>query len=169
MSRVTVFAFTMVLGFVLAYAYEASLQSGPWAFLKARFVRLYPLYLLGTLLGVAEALLTIRYGQSSIDWTWEKFWTSLPFALAMLPAPDRTMFPFNGVMWSIFFELFINLVWALFWRPLQSTRTLLAVVLFAGLGLAISTLYWNSLVGLGTSWPSFVGGAFRVGLPGVRT
>jgi peptidoglycan/LPS O-acetylase OafA/YrhL len=154
--------FFVLSGFVLAHAYEAKLPDGRGTFLKARFIRLYPLYLVGTLLGIVEALLTIRYGQNSIQWTWDKFWTSLPFALAMLPAPDKTMFPFNGVMWSIFFELFVNVLWALFWRPLRSTRTLAVVVILSGIGLALSVAYTSTLVGLGTSWGRFGGGVFRV-------
>lgn len=154
--------FFVLSGFVLAYAYEARLATGARAFIKARLIRLYPLYLVGTLFGIVEALLIIRYGQGSVEWTWSKFWTSLPLSLAMVPAPGKTMFPFNGVMWSIFFELFINVVWALFWRPLQSTRTLIAVVLVSGLGLAFSAFYWHTVTGLGTSWSTFVGGAFRV-------
>ena len=154
--------FFVLSGFVLAHAYESRLPSGPSFFIKARLIRLYPLYLIGTLLGVVEAILVLRYGGGSIQWTWEKFWTSLPFALAMLPAPDKTIFPFNGVMWSIFFELFINLVWALFWRPLQSTRILLGTIALSGIGLAASVYLTGTLVGLGVSWPRIVGGAFRV-------
>ena len=154
--------FFVLSGFVLAHAYEAQLPAGPSLFLKARLIRLYPLYLLGTLLGIVEAILVLRYGGGSIPWTWEKFWTSLPFALAMVPAPDKTMFPFNGVMWSIFFEFFINLVWALFWRPLQSTRVIVGVIVLSGIGLAISVYVTGTMVGLGVSWPRFVGGVFRV-------
>ena len=154
--------FFVLSGFVLAHAYEARLPSGPSLFIKARLIRLYPLYLIGTLLGIIEALLVLRYGGGSIPWTWEKFWTSLPFALAMLPAPDNAMFPFNGVMWSIFFELFINLTWALFWRPLQSTRILVGTIVLSGIGLAASVYMTGTLVGLGVSWPTIVGGSFRV-------
>jgi len=154
--------FFVLSGFVLAHAYEARLSSGPSLFIKARLIRLYPLYLIGTLLGVVEALLVLRYGGGSIPWTSDKFWTSLPFALAMLPAPDKSMFPFNGVMWSIFFELFINLTWALFWRPLQSTRILVGTILLSGIGLAASVYITGTLVGLGVSWSTIVGGSFRV-------
>jgi len=155
--------FFVLSGFVLAYAYEAKLPTGASAFLKARLVRLYPLYLLGTVLGIVEALAILHTGLGSVEWTWQRFWISLPFSFAMLPGPDKTMFPFDGVMWSIFFELFINVVWALFWKPLQSTRTLVLTIVSCGMGLAISCLYWDSLTGLGTSWATVVGGGFRVG------
>jgi len=102
--------FFVLSGFVLAYAYEAKLPTASGAFLKARLIRLYPLYLVGTLLGMIEALATMKYGgPAAMDRA--TFWTSLPFSLAMLPTPWQ-MYPFDGVMWSIFFELFINAVWA---------------------------------------------------------
>lgn len=153
--------FFVLSGFVLAYAYESKLPGGSGSFLKARLIRLYPLYLVGTLLGMIEALATIKYGAGSIPWTWTKFWTSLPFALAMLPTPGP-LYPFDGVMWSIFFELFINTIWAVFWRPLQSTPVLVAVIVSSAIGLTLSVVYTGTMVGLGTAWVYFLGGAFRV-------
>jgi peptidoglycan/LPS O-acetylase OafA/YrhL len=154
--------FFVLSGFVLAFAYEAKLPAGSGAFLKARLIRLYPLYLVGTALGVIEALVGMRFGGGSQTWTWPQFWTSLPFAVTMIPAPGKTMYPFDGVMWSIFFELFINVVWAVFWKPLQSTRVLLAVIAASAVGLAFNVWVWHSETALGMSWASFAGGAFRV-------
>lgn len=154
--------FFVLSGFVLAFAYESKLPTAAGAFLKARLIRLYPLYLVGTLLGIVEALLTIRYGQSAIHWTWAKFWTALPFALLMLPSPGQ-MFPFNGVMWSIFFELFVNIVWAIFWRPLRSTPVLVSVIVICAIGLSLSVAVTGTMTGLGSTWGNFAGGAFRVG------
>ena len=156
--------FFALSGFVLAFAYGERLGStlSVAAFMKARWVRLYPLYLVGILLGIVEALLTIHYGQSSIDWSWHKLWIALPFNLLMLPAPASSLFPLNGVMWSIFFELLINLIWAVFYRPLQSNRTLVAVIAFAAVGLALCFWYWNTINGLGQTWTRFIGGLFRV-------
>jgi peptidoglycan/LPS O-acetylase OafA/YrhL len=156
--------FFVLSGFVLAYAYEARFRSSMTAveFIKARLIRLYPLYLIGTLLGIVQALALMRLGATEVGWTWSRFWTSLPFSLVMLPAPDKTLFPFNGVMWSIFFELLINIVWALVWRPLRSTRTLIAVIAVSGAGLATSVYAWGTLTDLGLAWSTFVGGFFRV-------
>ena len=154
--------FFVLSGFVLAYAYEDRLPTGRWAFVKARLIRLYPLYLVGTVLGIIEALLIIRTGQGSVEWSWDKFWISLPFSLAMLPRPASNLFPFNGVMWSIFFELFINIVWAVFWRPLRSTRTLVIAVVLSAIGLALSVAVCGTMVGLGSSWSTLIGGMFRV-------
>jgi peptidoglycan/LPS O-acetylase OafA/YrhL len=156
--------FFVLSGFVLAFAYGTRFENGmtPVQFVKARIIRLYPLYLFGTLLGVAQALITIHYMPSKYGWGWSQFWESLPFALAMLPAPGQTtLFPFNGVMWSIFFELFINIVWAFFWRPLQSMRLLLTVIVLSGIAMVASVFYFDTMW-LGASWSNFVGGLVRV-------
>jgi peptidoglycan/LPS O-acetylase OafA/YrhL len=154
--------FFVLSGFVLAYAYEPKLPNASRAFLKARLIRLYPLYLVGTALGIVEALLSIHYVQGSNQWTWDKFWVALPLSLLMLPTPGQ-LYPFDGVMWSIFLELFVNVVWAAFWRPLQSTRILILVIALSGVGLVFSVAFTGTLVGLGAAWAHFLGGAFRVG------
>lgn len=156
--------FFVLSGFVLAFAYGSRFENGmtPMQFVKARIIRLYPLYLFGTLLGVVQALVTIHYMPGKYGWGWGQFWESLPFALTMLPAPGQaTLFPFNGVMWSIFFELFINIVWAFAWRPLQSTKLLLAVILLSGIGTAASVFYFGTMW-LGANWVNFIGGLLRV-------
>jgi peptidoglycan/LPS O-acetylase OafA/YrhL len=156
--------FFCLSGFVLAHAYSTRFAAGmsPLRFMVARFIRLYPLYLLGTLLGIVEALAILKYQQGSVEWTWEGFYWAIPYSLLMIPNPfANTLFPFNGVMWSIFFELLINLVWVLFWRPLRSQRLLIAVIIVSGLAFAGIGFYRNS-VNLGLDWHSFVGGFARV-------
>lgn len=53
----------MLSGFVLAFAYEAKLPTGASAFLKARLIRLYPLYLLGMI----EALAILQTVMGSVE------------------------------------------------------------------------------------------------------
>jgi peptidoglycan/LPS O-acetylase OafA/YrhL len=160
--------FFALSGFVLAHAYEHAFRAGlsPWRFMLQRLIRLYPLYLLGIALGMSVAMLSIRYhgGGSAFIWTWERFSNALPYALFMLPCPpgvDAVMYPFNGVMWSIFFELLVNLLWATTWRWLHSTRALLVVVLIAGIGLIVRSLASSSGM-LGVGWPIFLSGLARV-------
>jgi peptidoglycan/LPS O-acetylase OafA/YrhL len=110
--------FFVLSGFVLSFAYDAQFKLGltAWEFMKARLIRLYPLYLIGIVLGIGETALAIRFAPHRFSGGWHQFFVSLPFALAMVP--DRTqvdLFPFNAPMWSIFFELLINAVWALCW------------------------------------------------------
>ena len=156
--------FFVLSGFVMSSAYDSRFAAGLgwWEFAKRRFIRFYPLYLLGTLLGIVEAIATIYHPYGPIAWTWTKFWGALPFAVVMVPAVGQSqLYPFNGVMWTIFFEFVVNLVWAAFWRPLQSTRLLLWVIILSGVGLALSVWWWQTMW-LGGSWNNMAGGIFRV-------
>ena len=153
--------FFCLSGFVLAHAYEAKLPSGAWAFVKARFVRLYPLYILGTALGVIVAILMMRFDVGATEWTAASFWTALPLALVMLPSPSGRLFPFDGPMWSIFFELLINIVWAAFWKPLRSTRVLVWVIALSGVGFIVCSILTQS-GNMGRTHDGIIGGLFRV-------
>ncbi|MHB9860992.1 acyltransferase family protein [Streptomyces sp. YIM S03343] len=156
--------FFVLSGFVLAYAYEDRFRHGmtPLTFLRKRWVRLYPLYVVGFLLGVAHQAMCILYDSPTAEWTWSDLFIALPFALFMLPAPLTEAFPFNGPMWSIFFELLANLVWAVFWRPLQSVRVLSGAVLVWGTLYSWALMHWQTAA-LGLTWATFPGGLARVG------
>jgi peptidoglycan/LPS O-acetylase OafA/YrhL len=155
--------FFVLSGFVLAHAYEGRLRRGltPLEFLRQRWARLYPLYALGLVLGIVHAILCIQYRSPTDPWTWGKLVAALPFSVFMLPAPEPDdLFPFNGPMWSIFFELLANLLWVVFWRSLQSIKVLLGTVLVCGGLYSWAVFYWNSALGL--TWSTFPGGVARV-------
>jgi peptidoglycan/LPS O-acetylase OafA/YrhL len=120
------------------------------------------LYLLGFLHGTFSEILSIYYHRGAIELSPAQFWMTLPFAAVMLPAPGSDLFPFDIPMWSVFFELLINLVWAILWKPLRSNRTLIAIILLSGLGLLVSVVSAQKLTTLGATWPTFAGGFFRV-------
>jgi peptidoglycan/LPS O-acetylase OafA/YrhL len=64
-SYLAVDFFFILSGFVLAHAYEDRLlaEMTPTQFLCLRLIRLYPLYLIGTLIGIATATLA-----GGLDW-----------------------------------------------------------------------------------------------------
>jgi len=142
-SFLAVDLFFVLSGFVLAASYETKLQSGMTAmqFLRIRLLRLYPLYLLGTMLGVPVALMAMRYGGNglSVEWSQGLFWSSLPLSLLMLPTPttgvDGVLYPFNPVLWTLFFEIAVNLLYALLARQLSDNRWLLGVVIVSAAAL----------------------------------
>ncbi|MDQ1016557.1 acyltransferase family protein [Streptomyces afghaniensis] len=156
--------FFVLSGFVLAHAYEDRFRQGttPLTFLRQRWMRLYPLYAVGLLLGIVHQAMCILYDSPTVAWTWTDLLIALPFALFMLPAPLSLAFPFNGPMWSIFFELLANLLWAVFWRPLQSTRVLAGTVVVCGGFYSWALMHWEN-PGLGLTWVTFPGGLARVG------
>lgn len=107
--------FFMLSGFVLTYAYQAKLDSG-WptaSFMKTRLIRLYPLYLLGCLIGAAFWILRAHFGHSQIQAS--TLALLLLLGLFILPAPPAVhaaggaAFPFNLPTWSLFFEVLANL------------------------------------------------------------
>jgi peptidoglycan/LPS O-acetylase OafA/YrhL len=163
-AQMAVDLFFVLSGFVLAHAYEPRLQAGmtPVRFMCLRVVRLYPLYLLGTVLGIVQALLFLHYHQGSMSWTWPLLAATIPFGLLMVPTPfGAGLFPLNGVMWSIFFELVANLIWVLFWRPLRSTRVLVVAIACSGVLLAVAAHAYDTMA-LGANWHTAPGGLARV-------
>lgn len=130
--------FFALSGFVIANAYGARLGRGMgiMEFLEIRLVRLYPVYLVGLLVGFAfEAQKLLRgseYRLSTSD-----LWLGLGFGALMLPVPGAdALFPLNAPYWSLFFEAVVNIVFALVLVRLGRGR-LVAVVVAAGLGLTM--------------------------------
>ncbi|WP_445191861.1 acyltransferase family protein [Sphingomonas sp. Tas61C01] len=153
--------FFVLSGFVIAFAYERQMLEGLTAkrFILARVIRLYPLYLLGLILG-ALAMWTYQRPPTEAN-----FFATLGFNLAMLPfvAFDPTnvdLFPLNFPAWSLFFELVANLGYALLMPRLTNIRLGMLVALGL-LGLILSGLIAGTL-DLGTLRPGFLGGLSRV-------
>ena len=122
--------FFALSGFVLEHVYGPRFAKGLAAsdFMKARYVRLYPLYLLGTAVGFAGIIILK-------PWL-GLFVRALP-AVVMLPTPtsDGSIYPFNVPAWSLFLELLVNLVFVLIWRHLRP-RMLVSILFISGAILA---------------------------------
>ncbi|HEX8445349.1 MAG TPA: acyltransferase [Sphingomonas sp.] len=131
-------------GLVIAHAYGARLDAGIGfgRFALLRLVRLYPLYLAGTLIGIVFYLAATRMGQRDGHSALE-IGSSIAAALVMLPAPfvigpRDWLQPFNIVGWSLFFELAVNLLLVVIWRWL-TRGVLIAIILVSGIVLAVQT------------------------------
>lgn len=158
--------FFALSGFVLAHAYEEKMKRGMSAmrFMLIRLIRLYPLYLVGLLLG---AILALRQAQRG-EYILNEVISTISFGILFLPTPtafsfDHVLYPLNIPAWSLFFELAANAVYGLIGRHL-TTRRLTILVLCAALilvayGLAFSA---RGLGGEGVEWRWFVGGVTRV-------
>jgi peptidoglycan/LPS O-acetylase OafA/YrhL len=160
--------FFMLSGFVIASAYEQKLRDGMTAvaFLRARFVRLYPMLLLGAALGALWEViaLTTHPGATTPP---EIAWLLLR---AILITPTLTpnsvgvgVFPLDPPIWSLFFELVINLVYVATLRWMTTVR--LALVLVASLAALAMLALRRAGVDVGGSPEVFWGGFARVSFP----
>lgn len=152
--------FFVLSGFVIAHAYEERLTTGLTVshFMLARYIRLYPLYLCGTLVGIAGAIIAYAHGKGGLS-LWELS-TSIPAALFLLPAPTDGMMLLNPPAWSLLFELLMNFCYALFLIRL-STRSLLLLVLILAVSLAVIDLHLHSLH-TGMTWSTSFYGFVRL-------
>jgi len=128
--------FFMLSGFVLAYAYGDRLGSramSPGRFFVVRFIRLWPMALLGTALGVV-AVVTLDVPTEGIAGA------ALMNALLLpnLLDPRARLFPFNPPHWSLWFELVANVTYGLV-APRLSRAVLIALVIVAGAAFAVAT------------------------------
>ena len=107
--------FFILSGFVIAANYHASVRPAlSWNdFLSARIARLWPLFLLATLIGFVAVTMKATRDFGFLDAP--NVFYALAFNSLMLPSfvqsygVDR-LFYFNAASWSIFFELAVNLV-----------------------------------------------------------
>jgi peptidoglycan/LPS O-acetylase OafA/YrhL len=135
--------FFMMSGVVLSHAYECRFQAGMGVldFMRARLIRLYPLYLMGTLLGIAVTVASLL-GRNIGGWDPSSLTRAALPALVFVPnfftRPVNELFPLNIPCWSLFFEILVNLLFVLSW-PLLTSRRLIVVALLTGaaVGLAI--------------------------------
>lgn len=114
--------FFLLSGFVVGYAYDDRWgQMSTWDFFKIRLVRLHPLVVLGTLIGVVGFCLD-PYTNGLVHTSWLKLLGVTLISLALLPAPDirgwSETHPLDGPCWSLLQEYLANILYALFVRRL---------------------------------------------------
>lgn len=158
--------FFCLSGFVIAYAYQDRIgKMGMVAFFKTRLIRLHPLVIFGSVLGLLAFLLNPF---SSHPETYETgkliliFLTSV-FLIPFPEMPDRffNLFGLNAPAWSLFWEYVANILYAFFLYKL-SRRSLLLLTIFAAAGLCfVSNRAGGSLLG-GWSGETFWDGCARI-------
>jgi peptidoglycan/LPS O-acetylase OafA/YrhL len=96
--------FFLLSGFVICHAYGARLESGELSvgrFMAIRLIRFYPIYALAALVGLAS--------QPTLDLrAVESFALALCFIPSWLYPDSHALFPTDGPLWSLFFELLVN-------------------------------------------------------------
>jgi peptidoglycan/LPS O-acetylase OafA/YrhL len=158
--------FFVLSGFVLAYVYGERLRTGMslFSFMRVRIIRLYPLYFLGSLIGAALALLQAWKGWIPYP-PINALWAFL-CAIFFIPCPPQattewlSIYPLDGPGWSLFFELVVNVAFALLIMRL-SWRFLIGLLAIAAAALIYCTVQ-NGSMDLGWSWENVIGGFPRV-------
>jgi peptidoglycan/LPS O-acetylase OafA/YrhL len=166
--------FFCLSGFVLAHAYEKKLENGMSVhqFMVIRLIRLYPLYILGTAIGLLfEAHHLAFHANTSSNFA-SLLREAIPSAF-MLPATagsDMNMlYPLNPPAWSLFFELLVNIFFAvLVIRNAASNKCLLAIAAVSAVALVALSIgpqpqpVWPFPLNYGWRWGIFLGGIPRV-------
>lgn len=158
--------FFVLSGFVLAHVYAERLRSkmSLFAFMRVRVIRLYPLYVVG--LAMAAVLAAIHVVNGWRDASATQLFGAIAFGLFMLPSPPafslwhNSPYSLNGPSWSLFFELFVNVIFAAVARWLTPTLCLVFMAI-AGAMLAPTAFYFGQLDG-GFAWDNFIAGFPRV-------
>lgn len=145
--------FFMLSGYVMARSYEDKFRGGLSGvrFFARRYARLWPTMAIGGL--VALPLLLVADTEHAL--------TIAAFGLMLIPVfTTKDVFPLNGPTWSIFFELFSNLVHGfLLWR--LSNKALMVTISIIIILLVVQIQIFGGY-SLGPSPANFVGGFTRV-------
>ena len=156
--------FFMMSGVVLSHAYESRFRAGMGTvdFMRARLIRLYPLYLIGTVLGILVTLASL-FGRNIGGWDLPSLIRSAFLALFFLPnlslQPVNELFPLNIPCWSLFFEVLVNLLFVVFW-PVLASRRLIAVALLSGVLVLLAITHAGS-IDQGSNGATFAVGLLR--------
>lgn len=156
--------FFCLSGFVIGYAYDDRIRKmGVGEFFKARLIRLHPLVVLGSVLG----LLAFLFDPFALPSTYEVGKLILLFicSLFLIPLPlmeDRAfnLFGFNAPAWSLFWEYVANIFYALVLYKV-GRRSLTILTILAAVGICFVSFRTGNLLG-GWSKDNFMDGGARV-------
>ncbi len=157
--------FFCLSGFVTGYAYDDRLgRLGVFGFFKSRLIRLHPMVVLGSVLGLA-ALFCDPYASSPLAYSAGRVTLMLLASILLIPYPamqERSfnLFSLNAPSWSLFWEYVANIVYAVLLVRLGRRWLLLAALLAAGTLCAAG--YRAGALSGGWSGPTFWDGGARV-------
>jgi peptidoglycan/LPS O-acetylase OafA/YrhL len=147
-SFLAVDLFYLVSGFVVAHAYGDRLKAGGflWGFMKTRLIRLYPLYFIGLIIGVAAASYAVIIDPNGW-WTWRKVIVGVStglFLIPIFPGLPANGTSLDGPTWTLIPELVANFVYAAFIR-FMNIWVLAAIVVVSGAGVIGAEFAYGTL------------------------
>ena len=157
--------FFCLSGFVVAYAYDNRVEGmGILGFFKRRLIRLHPLVILGSVLGLIAFLFDPFSNAASL---YDFGRTALIFICSLLLIPFPVMeersfnnFALNAPSWSLFWEYIANMAYVLVLYKL-SRRLVSVLVLIAAFGLTYIAYDAGNLLG-GWNGETFWHGGVRI-------
>ncbi|MDB5816279.1 MAG: acyltransferase 3 [Rhodocyclales bacterium] len=164
--------FFCLSGFVIAHSYQQRLIAGMSFkdFFLKRLVRLYPMFMIGLVLGASALLMKTAYGQTSL--TFHETLSAIALNAFYIPylgdffvhvgkdRIDSALFPTNDPAWSLFFELVVNILFAFVVLRAGRRKNPLPWVLLGSITL-IAYVLLTGFVAPGWSAPNIIGGLPR--------
>jgi len=157
--------FFCLSGFVIGYAYDDRIgKMGVLEFFKSRLIRLHPLVISGSVLGLL-AFLFDPFGGHPELYSAGKIILAFLCSLLLIPLPviaDRSfnLFSFNAPAWSLFWEYVANIVYAFVLYKI-GRRYLVLLTLLSSVAICFVVFRSGNLVG-GWSGPTFWDGSARI-------
>lgn len=142
--------FFILSGFVIALAYERRFAAGlsTARFMATRVVRIYPLYLVGTLIAAAFSVLLWATHYYAHPQSLSSLAVAVVLGVMFVPEiwPGLDFFPLNFPAWSLMYELVANLFYKLAFGWLSNWALLVLVV---AAQVASQTFDWHTGEDLG--------------------
>lgn len=157
--------FFCLSGFVIGYAYDGRItQMGLKTFFKSRIIRLHPLVIVGSVIGLLGFLFN-PFGIPPHFFGLIEIGVIFLCAVFMIPLPvmpERffNLFSFNAPAWSLFWEYVANILYAFVLYKL-SRRYLILLTILAAAALSYVAYHAGNLMG-GWDKSSFWNGCARI-------
>jgi peptidoglycan/LPS O-acetylase OafA/YrhL len=157
--------FFCLSGFVIGYAYDDRIgKMGIKEFFKSRLIRLHPLVILGSVLGLLGLFLD-PFATQPITRSAGNIFLIFLSSVFMIPYPAMTeryfnLFSFNAPAWSLFWEYVANIVYALVLYRL-TRRYLIILAAIAAVAICYVGIHSGNLMG-GWSGGTFWDGGVRI-------
>ena len=157
--------FFCLSGFVIGYAYDERVGTmGVWEFLKSRLIRLHPMVVFGSVLGLITLLLD-PFARHPLAYSAHQIALMFLASLFLIPYPAMhergfNLFSLNAPSWSLFWEYGANIVYAILLFRL-SRRWLFLSTALAGIVLCVVGYRGGALSG-GWGGRTFWHGGARV-------
>lgn len=157
--------FFCLSGFVIGYAYDDRIEKiGIWKFFTLRLIRLHPLVIFGSILGLLAYLFdpflapSATYGFGKISLIFLSSILLIPYPA--MPERIFNLFSFNAPSWSLFWEYVANITFAIGLYRIKKGFLTILIMIFA-FGIVFINYRSGNLMG-GWGGPNFWDGLVRL-------